>query len=65
MDRPMRERVVGGARRVLCVVLAVVASASGCGGADAIGLPVASRAPCTAGVTRCAARIERDAAVAP
>lgn len=58
MDRPMRERVVGGARRVLCVVLAVVVSASGCGGADATGVPVASRAPCTAGVTRCAARIE-------
>ena len=45
MDRPMRERVVGGARRVLCVVLAVVVSASGCGGADATGVPVASRAP--------------------
>jgi hypothetical protein len=41
-----------------CVLLAVVVSASGCGGADATGLPVASRAPCTAGVARCSVRIE-------
>ena len=43
---------------LLRLVLAVVVTASGCGGADATGVPVASRAPCTAGVARCAARIE-------
>ena len=43
---------------VLGVALAVVASATGCGAADSTGVPVATRAPCTAGVARCAARIE-------
>jgi hypothetical protein len=43
---------------LLGVALAVGASATGCGAADATGVPVATRAPCTAGVTRCAARIE-------
>jgi hypothetical protein len=45
MDRPVRERVVGGARRVLRVVLALVASASGCGGRCAGCATSASIAP--------------------
>jgi hypothetical protein len=43
---------------LLRVVLTVVVSASGCGGAVATGVPVATRAPCNAGVARCAGRIE-------
>lgn len=50
-ERSRKGRVVG-------VVLAVVVGTWGCGGTDATGLPVASRAPCTTGVARCAGRIE-------
>lgn len=44
--------------RLAFAVLTVVVLASGCGGSDATGLPVASRQPCTTGIALCAARIE-------
>lgn len=51
-------RPIRSATQYACFMLLAAVTAVGCGGSDATGLPIATRVPCTAGVARCAARVE-------